>query len=169
MFGFSRFPQILLLQVSMEMALMMDLTDDTHQYIVVHQATLRNRVCLVLVSMILREKNWWLYSPIFTDSRYKQNSKEKWNTLILKVTMFVRFQMHWLCSQLMWLSLLIWRVAWCKLLSFDPPQMTNALIAIMIINAFTADVVKSTDGGLLDINCLVLIILAMIWQMPWSW
>ena len=31
-------------QVSMEMSLMMELTDNTHQYIVVHQASLRNRV-----------------------------------------------------------------------------------------------------------------------------
>ena len=31
-------------QVSMEMSLMMELTDNTHQYIIVHQASLRNRV-----------------------------------------------------------------------------------------------------------------------------
>ena len=31
---------------------MMDSTEDTHQYIVVHQATLRNRVCLILIMIL---------------------------------------------------------------------------------------------------------------------
>ena len=31
---------------------MMDSTEDTHQYIVVHQATLRNRVCLILIIIL---------------------------------------------------------------------------------------------------------------------